>query len=109
MKLIFAIVHDEDANNVIEALNNEKYSVTRLCSTGGFLKAGNTTIILGIEDQDLERVLEIIKANSKTRKQQLRSTAHGSFLGGMTAGQTIEITIGGATIFVTEVEKMEKF
>lgn len=109
MKLIIAIVNDDDANNVIEALNNGKYSVTRLCSTGGFLKAGNTTIMLGMDDEELERALEIIKANSKTRKQQIRSTAHGSFLGGMTAGQTMEITVGGATIFVAEVEKMEKF
>ena len=109
MKLIFAIVHDEYANNVSEALNSEKYSITRLCSTGGFLKAGNTTMMIGIEAEKLERVLEIIRANSKTRKQKIRSTAHGSFLGGLTTGETMEVTVGGSTIFVTNVESMEKY
>lgn len=109
MKLILAVVHDEDALNVIDALNSEKYSVTRLCSTGGFLRAGNTTLLIGIEDEMLEQVLEIIKANSKTRKQKIKSTAHGSFLGGLTTGETLEVTVGGATIFVTEVEAMVKY
>jgi uncharacterized protein YaaQ len=109
MKLVFAIVHDDDAHMVIEALSSEKYITTRLCSTGGFLRAGNTTIMIGIEDEELERVLEIIKSNSKTHKQNIRPAARGPFPGGMAAGGTIEITVGGATIFVTEVERMEKY
>ena len=109
MKLVFAIVHDEDAPNVIEALNNEKLSATRLFSSGGFLKAGNTTMMIGVEDEMLEKALDLIKANSRKHKENVRSTAHGSFLGGLTTGETIEITIGGATIFVTEVERMEKY
>lgn len=108
MKLIFAIVSNDDAAGLIDALNHEKYSVTKLCSTGGFLRAGNTTMLIGTEDDMLGRALEVIKQNSKSRKQIVQSSAHGSFMGGIPA-TGIEVMIGGATVFITAVERMEKF
>ena len=50
MKLVFAIVHDEDGPKVMEELNRNGFSVTKLCSTGGFLKAGNTTLLVGVDE-----------------------------------------------------------
>lgn len=108
MKLIFAIVSDEDASGVIEVLNSERYTVTKLCSTGGFLRTGNTTMLIGVEDEKLERALDIIKDNSKNRRQYLQSPAHGAFMGGMPA-MGVEISVGGATVFISAVERMEKF
>ena len=50
MKLVFAIVQNEDAKKLINALNSKGFSVTKIASSGGFLKGGNTTIMMGIED-----------------------------------------------------------
>ena len=53
MKLIIAIVQDEDASRLIGHLMNDGFSVTKLATTGGFLRAGNTTLLVGVEDEKL--------------------------------------------------------
>ena len=69
MKLIIAIIQDEDASEVISHLNEAKFQVTRLSTKGGFLRAGNTTIMTGVEDEKVEGALKIIEENSKARTQ----------------------------------------
>lgn len=107
MKLIFAIVHDDDALNVTNALNKGSYSVTKLCSSGGFLKSGNTTMLIGTEDDEVDKVLSIIQKNSRSRKQHMQTHNTGALIGGMAGG--IEVTVGGATVFITAVDRMEKY
>ena len=65
MKLILAIVSNDDASAVSSALTSENYSVTRLATTGGFLRAGNTTMIVGTEDDKVEKCIEIIDEGDK--------------------------------------------
>ncbi|MDP4093026.1 MAG: cyclic-di-AMP receptor [Bacillota bacterium] len=108
MKLVFAIVHDEDGPRVIGELNKNGFSVTRLCSTGGFLKAGNTTLLVGVEEEKLDTVIGIIEAKSKSRKQVVNSTMTPNTMGGMFMPYPVEVVIGGATIFVVDVERFEK-
>ncbi len=108
MKLVFAIVHDEDEIEVMKALNENGFSVTKLCSTGGFLRAGNTTLLVGIPKEKVELVIELIKAKSKSRKKLINSANVPAMGVAMTAGYPVEITLGGATIFVVDVEKYEK-
>ena len=67
MKLVFAIVHDEDGPKVMDELNRNGFSVTKLCSTGGFLKAGNTTLLVGVDEENLDAVIEVIR---KIQKQK---------------------------------------
>ena len=69
MKLIIAIVNDEDAIDVIELLNEKGYRVTKLATTGGFLKSGNTTLMIGIEADKVDAVLGVIEETCKTRHQ----------------------------------------
>ncbi len=108
MKLIFAVVNDEDGYGVMDELNKNGFSVTKLCSTGGFLKAGNTTLISGVEDEHVERVIDIIKKKSKSRKQIINSSMAPTGMGGMLMPNPVEIIVGGATIFVLNVERFEK-
>ena len=61
MKMVIAVVSDDDGVALMDALNNEGFGATKLCSTGGFLKAGNTTVLVGTEDEKVDKVLEIIK------------------------------------------------
>lgn len=103
MKLILAIVNDDDATNVMDELNANNYRVTRMCSTGGFLKAGNTTLLVGVEEEHVTAVLSIIESGSRSRKKNISSNQ----VAGMS--YPIEVTVGGATVFVVDVEKFLKY
>ncbi|MCI5774207.1 MAG: cyclic-di-AMP receptor [Erysipelotrichaceae bacterium] len=106
MKLILAIVSNDDSSSVSSALTKNNYSVTRLATTGGFLRAGNTTIIVGTEDDKVERAIEIIGNESKRRTEIVPSTA--SYDIGRYASFPVEVQVGGATIFVLDVEQFIK-
>ena len=68
MKLIICIVQDQDSGSLVDDLTEKKYRVTKLSSTGGFLKSGNTTLLIGIDDKQVQDVLNIIEQNCKTRE-----------------------------------------
>ncbi len=108
MKLVLAIVHDEDGPKVMSELNKNGFSVTKLCSSGGFLRAGNTTLLVGVTEEKLDAVIEIIKQKSKSRKQAINSTMTPNNMGGMFMPYPVEVIVGGATIFVLNVDKFEK-
>ncbi len=106
MKLILAIVSNDDSQNVTTLLTKENYSVTRLATTGGFLKAGNTTIIVGTDDDKVENVIELIGQESQKRTEVVPSSA--SYDLGRFASFPVEVEVGGATIFVLDVEQFLK-
>ncbi|MCI6704152.1 MAG: cyclic-di-AMP receptor [Bulleidia sp.] len=106
MKLILAIVSNDDASSVSSSLTKGGYSVTRLATTGGFLRAGNTTIIVGTDDDKVEHCIEIIGNESKRRTEIVPSTA--SYDIGRYASFPVEVQVGGATIFVLDVEQFKK-
>jgi len=107
MKLILAIVNNDDSNRASAALVEEGFFVTKLSTTGGFLMAGNTTFLVGTEDKDVKKAVNTLKKHCTTRKQAMDTTA--SFGMGMKhMAPAEEITVGGATIFVLDVAHMEK-
>ena len=106
MKLVLAIVANDDASSVTSSLNNENFTVTRLATTGGFLKAGNTTIIVGVEASEVDRCLEILERESEKRTEVVPSSA--SYDMGRFASFPIEVQVGGATVFVIDVEQFHK-
>ncbi|HZJ85760.1 MAG TPA: cyclic-di-AMP receptor [Erysipelotrichaceae bacterium] len=106
MKLILAIVSNDDSQNVTTLLTKENYSVTRLATTGGFLKAGNTTIIVGTEDDKVEHVISLIGEESQKRTEIVPSSA--SYDLGRFASFPVEVEVGGATIFVLDIEQFLK-
>ncbi len=108
MKLVMAIINDDDSMQVTENLRDNGFQVTKLASTGGFLRSGNTTIICGVEKAKVDEVVSIIEKNSRSRKE-ITSSHTGA---GMTMENyvptPIEITVGGGTIFVVDVEQFIK-
>ena len=106
MKLILAIVSNDDSSAVSAALTKGGFSVTRLATTGGFLRAGNTTIIGGCEDEKVDKAIELIGSESKRRTEIVPSTA--SYDIGRYASFPVEVQVGGATIFVMDVEQFIK-
>ena len=106
MKLVLAIVSNEDSGAVSTALTKEGYSVTKLATTGGFLKAGNTTFISGVDDDKVDKVIEVIAKYSSRRTQIVPSATTMDV--GMYSSFPVEVTVGGSTIFVLNVERFEK-
>ena len=106
MKLILAIVNKEDATEVSQSLTKAKYSVTKLATTGGFLMSGNITLLIGTEDEKVQDVVKIIEAHSQKRTEIVPSTATYGI--GVTTAFPLEDTVGGATIFVLNVEDFIK-
>jgi uncharacterized protein YaaQ len=104
MKLIVAIVQDQDAQNVINELTEKEFRVTKLASTGGFLKAGNTTLLSGVENQQVDEVVEIIERNCKTR-EITTSLLTVTMPGDTYIPYPLEVKVGGATVFVLDVEQ----
>ena len=107
MKLIIAIVQDEDASRLVSALMNDGYGVTKLATT--FLRAGNTTLLVGVDDNRFEGCLHIIEKLCKSRRQMATSPITAGGAVGMYTHMPIEVTVGGATVFVLNVEQFAKF
>ena len=106
MKMLIAILNADDASAVIQNLMKEGYSVTRLSTTGGFLRAGNVTILIGVKDDRVQAVIDIIGKYSKSRKQVIPTTSEAGI--NFSPSMPVEVTVGGATIFVLNVERFEK-
>lgn len=104
MKLIIAIVQDQDVPSLLDDLTEHEYGVTKLASTGGFLKSGNTTLLIGVEDEEIHDVLNIIEANCKTR-DITTSLLTVTMPGDAYIPYPLEVKVGGATIFILDVEK----
>lgn len=108
MKLIMAIIHDEDAFQIIDLLSDEGYSITKLASTGGFLRAGNTTLICGCEDERIPKLIEIIEKKCKSRRQIASVNSSHISATESYVPYPVEVTVGGATIFVLNIESCKK-
>lgn len=111
MKLIIAIVQDEDAGRLVSQLMNDGFGVTKLATTGGFLRAGNTTLLVGVDDAKLQTVMGIIEKICKSRKQMAsQPPAMGTSVssGGMFTQYPLEVMVGGATVFVLTVDQFVK-
>ena len=107
MKLIIGIVNNDDANHLLNEITRASFQATKLSTSGGFLKTGNATVLVGVEDEKTDDVINIFK-NCCSRRTQMVSTAP-PFLGeGFINAVPVEVTIGGATLFVVDVEHFMK-
>lgn len=109
MKLVVAVIHDRDQRRTSDALLKAGYKFTKIASTGGFLREGNVTVLIGAEEDDLERVLGILDESSRTREQYVNvlppeATPVGTFL-----TNPVKVQVGGAIAFVLDVERFERF
>jgi len=106
MKLVIAVINHDDAHVVVHNLTKEGFLVTKLSTTGGFLMMGNMTILVGVENDKVSSVIRVISKYSKSRKQVMPSMSEMGV--GMLPVLPVEVTVGGATIFVLDVEQFTK-
>lgn len=106
MKLMFAVVNNDDSHSVASAITKSGFRATKLSSSGGFLKAGNTTFMIACEDDKVDEIIEVIRTHSRKRKQTITPD--------MTVGSAegvsfpVEVSVGGATIFITPIDRFER-
>lgn len=108
MKLLFAIVQNDDHRALTYALVEHNISVTRIASTGGFLRGGNSTLMIGVEEEKLPEALEIIRAQS-SRRSVVTVPASGIPHNIDSMSMPMSVVVGGATVFVLDVESTHKF
>ena len=108
MKLIIAVVQDQDVNRLLLRLAQEGCRATKLASTGGFLRQGNTTLLIGVEADQVARVVEAIKETCHSRKQLVTPITGLEGSPGGYLPNPVEVLVGGATIFVLDVEYFAK-
>ena len=105
MKLVIAMVQDDDAADLVDAITESGFRVTKLASTGGFLKSGNTTLMIGVEADKAQKVIDIVEDICKTRKQIITTPTPIAGNIDMYMSYPIEVEVGGATIFVIDVDQ----
>ncbi len=109
MKLIMAIVQDKDSNRLANEFIDANIRATKLSSTGGFLKAGNSTFIIGIDDDRVEEALELIKKTCQSRKQYVSTPMSLDISLDGQVPYPVEVEVGGATVFVLPVEGFHQY
>ncbi len=108
MKMVMAIVHSDDAGPVVKALSRAGFGVTHFRSSGGFLRRQNATVFAGIQDHEVERALDIIRARCHSRTEQVTPLPPVVEPGEVYMPFPMEVEVGGATIFVLDVAQFEK-
>ncbi|GGG08204.1 hypothetical protein GCM10010912_61040 [Paenibacillus albidus] len=109
MKLIIAIIQDKDSNRLSSELVKANFRATKLASTGGFLRAGNTTFMIGVEDGQVEAVLTVIRNSCKVREQLVTPVTPMSGTTDSYLPLPVEVQVGGATVFVLPVDRFEHY
>lgn len=103
--MITAIINKKDAGKVCSALIDSGFYFTKTATSGGFLTIGNTTLIIGVENEKVDEVLDIVRKHSSRRTE----TVTGMIGEAMTSTVVpTQVIVGGATVFVTDVERFEK-
>jgi uncharacterized protein YaaQ len=108
VKLVLAIVHNEDAGPLVNALLERNYRATRLQSAGGFLRQSNATVILGVEEDQVDEVVSVIRENCTSRTQVVNPMPPIMEPGEFAMPYPVEVKMGGAVVFVVPVERFER-
>ncbi len=111
MYLMFLIIQNEDADILTRRLNNAGVRVTRLNTVGAFLSRGNVTCLVGVQEDEVERVLEVVRKTCHTRKRYINPMPAGAeptHLSMAAPAFPLEVIVGGATIFMIPVSQFER-
>jgi uncharacterized protein YaaQ len=103
MRLVIAMVQDQDVQKLLKVLTEHNYSATKLASTGGFLRQGNTTLLIGVETDNVPEVMGLIKDTCQTRQQLVTPLASVGPSMSNYMQAPVEVAVGGATVFVVDV------
>ncbi|MGI6498668.1 MAG: cyclic-di-AMP receptor [Oscillospiraceae bacterium] len=105
MKLILSILNSDDAGAALRMLTKHGFAATKMATTGGFLMAGNVTILMGVDEDRVQQAIDIIKEQSHSRREAvpIHSEVNGYY-----PRVPADVSVGGATIFVLDIEHFER-
>lgn len=107
MKLVIGIVNSDDASELLSEITKASFRATKLSTSGGFLKTGNVTVLVGVEDERVDELVSVFRQCCSRRTQMMPSVT--PFIGeGFVNSTPVEVTVGGATLFVVDVDKFIK-
>ncbi len=109
VKLVVCVVHNRDKGKVMDELVKAGFKFTVIASTGGFLREGNTTLLIGADVSELPLLKEVVSANCQTREQVVNVVPFEAGAPGAFIPSPIKVPVGGATLFVMNVEEFAKF
>lgn len=108
VKLVIAVVHNEDARGLIDALLARQHRATWLHSSGGFLKQSNATVLVGVEDSKVDEIVGIVRENCHSRTQTVSPIPPIMEPGEFFLPYPLEVEVGGAVVFVVPVDRFER-
>ena len=108
MKLVVAIIHEKDQRHVQDSLLENGFQFTNVASTGGFLREGNVTLMIGVNEDEVDALIEIIRESCQTREQYVNVMPPTMEPVGTVLPSPVKVMVGGAIIFVLDVERFEK-
>jgi len=108
MKLILAVVQDEDTDALTEALVKAGYRFTKISTTGSFLRTGNTSLMIGVEEAAMQGVMTILQRTCRRRTQIAVPYSPALEPGLLYMPENFEVEVGGAVVFVANVSRFER-
>ena len=109
MKLILAIIQTSDESDTVQSLNKEGFFVTKLSTTGGFLKAKNTTLLIGTDNAKVDTAIAILKKHAGHRMQLSPVSGADMRMFNPAGANMVEVPAGGCVVFVLDIDKAQKF
>jgi uncharacterized protein YaaQ len=107
VKLIVAIVQAYDTDPLLRSVTTAGFRVTRIQSTGGFLRAGNSTVLLGVQDDRVQECLGLIRASARSRVEVVPDDLETELLE-LTGADVHTVALGGAVVFVLPIARFER-
>jgi uncharacterized protein YaaQ len=107
LKLVIAVVQRQDAGDLIEALTTRGHRVTRMSSEGGFLREGNVTLLIAVEDHVVDSIIRIVREHCYTRTRYVAPLPSMVESGEFYPPTPVEVQVGGATVFVVDAEQLQ--
>lgn len=108
MKLLITIIHERDSQKVSDTLLSAGYQFTKISTTGGLLRDGNATLLIGVDDEEVDAVITLVKESCKTREQFVTLPPPDVMPSGSFIPNPVKVTVGGAVIFAVDVERFER-
>jgi uncharacterized protein YaaQ len=109
MKFVISVIQEEDTKSVVDILLNEGFKVTKLRSMGGFLEVHNTILLSAVETKCLDKYLDIIKNNCKSRQRFVENVPLNMLEGSPGYTLPVKVTVGGAQVFIINMEDYKKY
>lgn len=105
MKLVVAVVQGKDADDLVQAVARRGYRVTQINSAGGFLRESNVTLLLGVEDEQVRQVYQLIRENCHTRTQYVNPLLPVMEPAEFYMPDPVQVEVGGAAVFVLKMAR----